>query len=243
VVDDGSSDRTEEMCRAITDPRFRYVYEGRLGRPRALNVGIDRAQGDFIAINDADDLSLPHRLEYSMTFLRAHPEVAFLGTGFAETAVFHESVPREILTATGRSAELGAPLWPSRLTIYRKNLFNNSTLLFPKAVWRAVGGYDERLSLCEDYDFYLRALQCGKAALLPGQTVLWYTNPNGFFKQKSLEEYLTAMGFIKRRALGLLGLPRWMRFYHPVWVKAYQAVRWYSQMRALIEPRSAARSK
>ena len=239
VVDDGSIDRTGEICAAITDPRFRYLYKGRLGRSRALNVGVEHAQGDYIAINDADDLSLPHRLEYSIEFLLAHPDVAFLGTGFVETAVFQESIPQDILVASAFSTHRGEVLWPSRLTVYRRNLFNNSTLLFPKAVWRAVGGYDERLSLCEDYDFYLRAMQCGKAALLPGQTVMWYTNPDGFFKQKSLEDYLAAMAVIKLRALDVLGLPRWMRLYHPLWVKVHQTLRWYSRLRSFVWTRTA----
>lgn len=238
VVDDGSSDRTGALCQRFSDRRLRYLNKGRIGRPKALNVGVDSARGVYIAINDADDLSLPHRLQYSMDFLGNYDDVAFLGTHVAETTVFHESVPEGAL-ATAVASLVGPSTWPSRSAVFRRNLFNNSTLMYPKSTWTAVGGYDEGLSLCEDYDFYLRAMQCGRAALLPGQTVLWYTNPDGFFKQKSIGEYLAAMSFIKGRARRLMKLPWWMGLYHPLWVQAYQALRWYAHGRAILSGRNA----
>jgi len=223
VVDDGSTDGTARICRSVTDLRFRYVTWGRLGRPKALNAGIAEAKGAYIAINDADDLSLPHRLQYSMHFMREHPEMAYLGTGFAETDSFHETIPDEALADLPRFAKT-PPVFPSRIDLFQKNLFNNSTLLYPKFTWKTIGGYDEQLTNSEDYDFYLRALQCGPAALLPGRTVLWYTNPNGFFKHKSKQEHLCALGVIKRRAHGLLNLPQWLRLYHPLWVVCFELV-------------------
>jgi glycosyltransferase involved in cell wall biosynthesis len=223
VVDDGSTDGTARICRSVTNPRFRYVTWGRLGRPKALNAGIAEAKGEYIAINDADDLSLPHRLHYSIHFMREHPEMAYLGTGFAETDSFHETIPDEVLTEVSRF-EKTSPVFPSRIDLFQRNLFNNSTLLYPKSTWENIGGYDEQLTNSEDYDFYLRALQCGPAALLPGHAVLWYTNPNGYFKQKNKREHLGALGFIKRRAHRLLNLPRWLRLYHPLWVVWYELV-------------------
>jgi len=218
VVDDGSTDATARICRvaAEADPRVRYLTWGRLGRPRALNAGVAAAKGDYIAICDVDDLPLPHRLSYSMEFLLAHPMAAYLGTGFADTPVFNGDIPRRVLAEARINDETPA-VWPSRIELFRRNLFNNSTLLYPKSTWAQIGGYDEALNNSEDYDFYLRALQGGPAALLPGRTVLWYTNPHGFFKQKSRREHLAALRVIKRRAHRLLGLPWWMRFYHPVW--------------------------
>ena len=223
VVDDGSTDRTAQISRSVSDPRCRLLTWGRLGRPRALNAGVAAAKGEYIAINDADDLSLPHRLQYSMHFMQKHPDMAYLGTGFAETSSFHETIPDEIL-ATVPQFEKIPPVLPNRVELFRRNLFNNSTLLYPKSTWKQIGGYDEQLGNSEDYDFYLRALQCGPAALLPGHTVLWFTNPNGYFKQKSKREHLGALGFIKRRAHRLLNLPGWLRLYHPLWVVWFEFV-------------------
>ena len=86
VLDDGSTDETEPICRSFTDPRLRYLKRQRIGRPKALNEAILSAQGDYIAINDADDLSHPFRLQHSMTVMNAHPEVAIMGTNYWKTS-------------------------------------------------------------------------------------------------------------------------------------------------------------
>jgi glycosyltransferase involved in cell wall biosynthesis len=219
VVDDGSSDRTDKICAAINDRRLRYFHRERLRRARALNEGIAASEGDYIAINDADDLSLPHRLEYSMDFARLHPDLAFLGTEYIRTTSFHDQIPAEAQSTSG-GALPDRIRWLRPTTVYRRNVFVNSTLFYPKSTWRRIGGYDERLPLSEDYDFQLRALQCGLAAVLPGQTVIWYANPTSYFKQKSRREQVETLKFIRRRAHRLLKLPYWLRFYHPIWVVA-----------------------
>jgi hypothetical protein len=175
-------------------------------------------RGTYIAINDADDLSLPHRVQYTLDFLRSHPEVAFAGTGFVVTEVFRDSIAPP--GTPSRSDRETATVWPSKQAVYRQNLFINSTLMYPKAIWQRIGGYDEGLTNSEDYDFQLRALQYGQAALLPEKTVLWYTNPHGFFKLKSKREHQRTIGIIKRRAHRLLGLPLWLKLYHPAWLVA-----------------------
>jgi len=233
VVDDGSTDNTARICRAVTDPRFRYLTWGRLGRQKALNAGIEAAKGEYIAINDADDLSLPHRLQYSVDFIRTYPGVAYLGTRCIGTEVFSDTISERMTVDDGSSPD-EAPLWPSRVELFCRNLFNNSTLFYPKSTWERIGGYDEQLTNSEDYDFYLRALQCGPSVLLPGRTVLWFTNPDGFFKQKSTREHLHALRFIKRRAHRLLHLPFWLRFYHPAWVVWFKLVQRFPGLLELV---------
>ena len=229
VVDDGSTDGTAQVCRSIIDPRLRFLTWGRLGRPKALNAGIAEAKGEYIAINDADDLSLPHRLGYAMEFFRAHPEVAIIGTGYHETREFLNRVPD---TLAGEPCTLGSkpPMWLSRTTVFRRNMFVNSTMVYPKATWERIGGYDEHLGITEDYDFDLRALQCGSAALLPRRTVLWFTSPTSFFKQKSTQENLRALRFIKRRAHRLLNLPLWLRWYQPLWEVSFHVTQRYPSL-------------
>ena len=222
VVDDGSPDGTAEICRSITDPRLRFLTWGRLGRPKALNAGIAEAKGEYIAINDADDLSLPDRLGYVMKFFRNNPEAAIIGTGFHKTREFLDRPPDDL---AGEPCVLGSkpPMWLSRSMVFRRNLFVNSTVVYPKSTWERIGGYDEHLGITEDYDFDLRALQCGSAALLSGRTVLWFTSPTSFFKQKSTQENLRALRFIKRRAHRLLNLPLWLRWYQPLWEVGFHA--------------------
>jgi glycosyltransferase involved in cell wall biosynthesis len=217
VLDDGSFDKTEEICCSIRDTRLRFIKKGRLGRQRALNEAISIAEGEFIAINDADDLSLPHRLRYSIDFFAKHQNVAYIGTGFAKTTRFMDQLPENLKEESENYNDI-LPVWPSRIKVFQRNPFNNSTLMFPKSTWKLIGGYDETLSLNEDYDFYLRAMQVGRAVLLPRKTVLWYTNPEGIFKQRSIDDYIDSLTVIKKRAFNLLGLPVWMKPYYPFWL-------------------------
>lgn len=211
VVDDGSQDRTGDLCRAIEDRRLRYIRRERIGRRKALNEGIALAGGEFIAINDADDLSFPHRLTSSMRCFTEKPDLAFLGTAYVSIEQFHQRIPAHLLE---RQSEV--PIRRTRLTatrLYRSNPLVNSTVMFPKRIWAALGGYDEQLTNCEDYDFFLRAMQWGEAAWLSDPTVLWYANPTSFFKRISAGEYWRTLRFIKRRARRVLNLPTWVSLY------------------------------
>src|SRR3990167_5479464 len=63
VVDDGSTDCTHEIASGFKDKRVRSVKAGKVGRGRALNLGWRMAMGEYIAIQDADDISHQHRLQ------------------------------------------------------------------------------------------------------------------------------------------------------------------------------------
>ncbi len=211
VMDDGSTDATEQICRKMNNPRFHYIRSKWIGLPRALNAGISFARGKYIAINDADDLSFPHRLRYTVDFFKAHHDVAVVATAYEKTSEFHQTLPEGLFPSEeGRSA---LPVWVSASRLYRGNPFVHSTLVFPKSIWESAGRYDERLSMCVDYDFVLRAAQFGRIACLPNRTVLWYTNPTSFFKKKRAREYRDTLTSIKLRARRLLKLPVWVRLY------------------------------
>lgn len=80
VLDDGSTDGTVAAVTAIDDPRVRLERnEKNLGIPRTRNRGIDLARGEYLALLDSDDLSLPTRLAAQVAFLDAHPDVAAVG--------------------------------------------------------------------------------------------------------------------------------------------------------------------
>ena len=83
IVDDGSTDGSAEIIRTYQerDERVRLLQlERNMGIADARNAGIAVAKGEFIAAMDADDASLPERLEQQVQFLRSHPEIGGLGT-------------------------------------------------------------------------------------------------------------------------------------------------------------------
>lgn len=76
VLNDGSTDKTEEIILSYDDPRIRYIKnETNLKLIKTLNKGIDLAKGEYIARMDADDISLPMRFEEEFKFMEMHPSI------------------------------------------------------------------------------------------------------------------------------------------------------------------------
>lgn len=81
ILNDGSTDKTEEIILSYTDPRIVYVKnEENLQIVKTLNKGIALAKGKYIARMDADDISMPERFEKQFEFMETHPDVGVCGT-------------------------------------------------------------------------------------------------------------------------------------------------------------------
>jgi hypothetical protein len=169
IIDDGSTDRSRQIVQAFGDPRVRLLCNERNLRLIAtLNRGLDEAQGEYVARMDADDISLPGRLEAQVAFLDRYPEIGVLGTGF------------QMIDAQGT---LGAEvLLPAGNALIRWNLALRSPLAHPTVMMRrsviaAIGGYRSEPLHCEDYDLWWRASEVTGIANLP--TVLLKLRKHG----------------------------------------------------------------
>jgi glycosyltransferase involved in cell wall biosynthesis len=80
IVDDGSTDRSAEIIRSYREPRIVFVQQPNQGVARALNHALRLARGEYVARQDADDISLPQRFAKQIEFLDSHPEVGVVGT-------------------------------------------------------------------------------------------------------------------------------------------------------------------
>ena len=82
ILNDASPDPpVEEVVQSFSDPRIVYaVNEKNLGISGSRNRLLDMAKGEYLAVMDHDDISLPGRLEKQAAFLDAHPEVGIVGT-------------------------------------------------------------------------------------------------------------------------------------------------------------------
>jgi glycosyltransferase involved in cell wall biosynthesis len=81
IVDDASTDESAAIIENYQDPRIRLLKSReRLKLSGALNLGLDNARGDYVARMDADDISLPRRLEIQTQYMNQHPEIGICGT-------------------------------------------------------------------------------------------------------------------------------------------------------------------
>jgi glycosyltransferase involved in cell wall biosynthesis len=158
VVDDGSTDKTRNiLARHVRqDRRIRVLLVPRCGRIPALNQGVRAAKAELVAIQDADDVSYPNRLQLEADFLDSHEGKALVGSatvdridddGKSLPPVRRPTDERKVIRLLGRIPA-----------------FFHSSVMYRKTAWTAVGGYDERLPCYEDYDLWVRmASQYGLA--------------------------------------------------------------------------------
>lgn len=80
IVDDGSTDRTKEIIQSYSDMRIIYIYQENKGLSAALNNGINRAKGKYVARMDDDDISSPNRLMKQFNFMENNDIYVITGT-------------------------------------------------------------------------------------------------------------------------------------------------------------------
>lgn len=148
VVDDGSTDGTREALAVYgTGGQVRVTVVPHMGLTRALNHGLALCRALLIARLDADDVAAPDRLSRQVAFLDACPEVGLLGTGATEIDAGRHRF--RVVRPPGGDAAL-------RRALIRHNPFVHSSVMFRRSVLARTGGYDERFTVAQDYDLWLR---------------------------------------------------------------------------------------
>ena len=155
VIDDGSTDTTSEVLESIArDSRVRVISHPNMGLAASLNRGIAAASAPFIARMDADDVSLPGRLDRQVQFLFDNPDIISVGGQI-----------RRIIDGDPRSIS-DLPLDHRGIVdalLHGQHAICHASTMTRKAALVAIGGYwDEGVS--EDWDLFLRLSEVGKLA-------------------------------------------------------------------------------
>ncbi len=161
IIDDGSTDDSPAIAQSFDDPRIRFVKNPQnTGQTACLNQGLDLATGDFIARQDADDLSQPRRLELQLAAFNRDPQLVLLGTqGWIINAAGH-----------GRGG-FNLPLRPEsiRWSRFFANPFIHTSVMFRRGPER----YDPAFRICQDYDLWMRLLRTGPGMNLRDRLVVY----------------------------------------------------------------------
>lgn len=163
AVDDGSTDETAAIVTAIArqDERVRLLRTEPIGVSAARNLAVSQCRGGLIAPMDADDLWHPRKLERQLAVMRSSdPKV---GVVYCWTVGIDED-DRIVLPQWIDSMATGNVLHE---LIVRGIVGNGSTPLIRRTFIDAVGGYDENLTLCEDWKFYTALAGVCEFAVIP----------------------------------------------------------------------------
>jgi glycosyltransferase involved in cell wall biosynthesis len=162
VVDDGSTDATDELLAARQVTVVRNPSGG-WGPARARNAGLARVSTDYVAFVDSDDLLTPRALERLRALLVTEPEAPFAyGCALAVVRSQDGSWRQEGIIATTQR-ELRDPL---RSLFVRNSVPASGALARTESV-RRIEGYGRDVEWSEDHDFFLRLAQQAPPAYLP----------------------------------------------------------------------------
>lgn len=82
IIDDGSTDGCMDTITSLEDSRIRIISQKNSGKAVALNRALEELSGEFYAIQDADDISYPQRIERQVECMLDNPKLAAVFTGF-----------------------------------------------------------------------------------------------------------------------------------------------------------------
>jgi len=148
VVDDGSTDATQQVVASYADRGVRFLSEQHRGRPHR-NRGIAAASGEFVAFVDADDYWHATKIEKQINLLQRTRRLwAICDSTWLDTATGLERLP------VGDALRDGDILGP----LFLNNFIVASTPVVSRHALDAVGHFDESASLApvEDWDLWLR---------------------------------------------------------------------------------------
>lgn len=175
LINDGSSDKTEEIIFDIKDDRIRYIYQNNKGQCAASNLGILEAKGDFIKFLDADDLINETHLEG----LISCADDDFTLVSCAWGRFYNDDLASFILEKEDVSQSMDSFNWVKTALSQRHDMMPGWLWLIPKKLIEKTGGWDERFTLNNDFEFSVRLLLESKNVVFCENAIVYYrTNTN-----------------------------------------------------------------
>jgi glycosyltransferase involved in cell wall biosynthesis len=149
IVDDGSSDNTEEIVDSISDNRILFLKKKHTGLPGSLNYGLNRCDGNYVLRIDADDYSALERVQIQLNYLLCNKDYGVVGSNYFLIDSKNKVIGKTSLPINHEHIIDQLP---------RKCCLSHGTLLFRKDLVTKVGGYNENKITVEDWDLYLRLI-------------------------------------------------------------------------------------
>lgn len=149
VVDDGSTDNTGQLVRAMTDPRLKYIYQNNRGVSAALNTAWRAARGEFVAMLGSDDVFLPRQIETLLPHLERDAALGFVYARAQAMDAQGKPLP-QVLGASPKFAERALA------SILYGDCVCGIACLIRRDILERAAGFDEALVANEDWDLWIR---------------------------------------------------------------------------------------
>ncbi len=177
IVDDGSTDSSPDIIKCYKDSRIKVTTQKNRGLAPALNTGIFQAQGKYVARMDADDISLPQRLEKQVEFMEKYSFCSVLGSNALIIDMKGKYLYTSNVPVTGE--EIISQL-------HTQSPFFHSSVIFRKDDFVQCGGYFEKIRHhFEDYILWQKMKQAGRLCNLEEPLIKYRIVPTALTNRDS----------------------------------------------------------
>ena len=178
VVDDGSSDTTQQLLKHYVGNRFLYLRsDHNVGLAAARNLGIQAAHGKFIAFLDDDDLWQPEKLARQIEIFERIPDAALVHSGYR--IIEPDGSTRDVQPSVRGQAYRQLLAWNS--------IAASSVIIRADAVQEEIS-FDEQLSGCADWDLWLRIARHHHIDYCAKPLLLYRLHPENMHKSTKIME-------------------------------------------------------
>lgn len=196
LVNDGSTDNSEQIALAYTDQRIKYLKnEGNKGLIYTRNLMIEQASGEYIAFLDSDDISMPERLTQQVLFLDKNTDYGLCGTWCTMIDEMGKKMKRINMSVS--SDEI-------KCSLLFTNTFVQSSIMIRRDILIR-NPYDKEYPLAEDYELWCRLSQLYKMQNLPQHLTLYRWHSSNISKSKK-EQLDSLVDKISKRELRNIGI-------------------------------------
>lgn len=198
IMDDGSTDGTQEYVESITDKRVRYRRADKnMGPSAARNMGAELARGEYLAFQDSDDAWEPDKLDKQMKLMLDNSELAMVYSefGFYRDGELTVIIPSPKIPSEQKHGDLF-------FYLLHYPLISTQTMLIKTKEFIAAGGFNETLKAYEDFEFSLRFAQNHRIGFVEEPLVRVNNTPNSV--NQRLGERIRTQFYMVREMLDAL---------------------------------------
>lgn len=175
VVDDGSSDDTEQRVQAVRDDRVRYIRVPHAGVSAARNTGVGLSRGPLLSFLDSDDVWKPEKLAREVAFLSRHPtsDGVFDDADKYHGDIYVPSFIRQTQVFSRRFTWATDPegvVLPQRdlvLCLLEEVPIVTIAFTLRRQAFQQTGGFNEAWTSFEDWEFFLRFARGHRVGYIP----------------------------------------------------------------------------
>lgn len=178
IIDDGSTDNTVNLIQQYKDKRIRLLRNDRnRGIPYTRSRGLEECKGKYLALMDADDISLPERIKKQVNFLEENKDIDAIGAYYQK---FGGKINR-IVNKPSNSEEIRCGL------IFANQIGNPTSMIRVSSIKKHNILYNKNYFVVQDYDFWVQLSKVGKIDVLK-EVLLKYRTGHSNISKKSRQE-------------------------------------------------------